>query len=75
MQRSQAISDNKVHGANMGSTWALSVPDGPPIGPMSLAIRDILPTKIVRAIRGVFYLMRLDMPCEGLSDILALDIR
>ena len=32
--------DNKVHGANMGPTWVLSVPDGPHVGPMNLAIRD-----------------------------------
>ena len=35
------IPDNKVHGANMGSTWVLSAPDGPHVGPMNLAIRDI----------------------------------
>ena len=32
--------DSKVHGANMGSTWVLSAPDGPHFGPMNLAIRD-----------------------------------
>ena len=31
--------DGKVHGANIGPTWALSVPDGTHIGPMNLAIR------------------------------------
>ena len=31
---------NKVHGANMGPTWVLSAPDGPHVGPMSLAIRE-----------------------------------
>ena len=31
--------DSKVHGANMGPTWVLSVPDGPHVGPMNLAIR------------------------------------
>ena len=35
------IPDSKVHGANMGPTWVLSDPDGPHVGPMSLAIRDI----------------------------------
>ena len=34
------IPDSKVHGANMGPTWVLSAPDGPHVGPMSLAIRD-----------------------------------
>ena len=33
------FSDSKVHGANMGPTWVLSAPDGPHVGPMSLAIR------------------------------------
>ena len=33
--------DSKVHGANMGPTWVLSVPDGPHIGPMNLAIRVV----------------------------------
>ena len=31
--------DCRVHGANMGSTWVLSVPDGPHVGPMNLVIR------------------------------------
>ena len=29
--------DSKVHGANMGPTLVLSVPDGPHVGPMNLA--------------------------------------
>ena len=33
--------DSKVHGANMGPTWVLSAPDGPHVGPMNLAIRDV----------------------------------
>ena len=37
-----AIPDSKVHGANMGPTWVLSAPDGPYVGPMNLANRDIL---------------------------------
>ena len=36
------IPDSKVHGANMGPTWVLSDPDGPHVGPMNLAIRDII---------------------------------
>ena len=35
------IPDSKVHGANMGPTWVLSAPDGPGVGPMNLAIRDV----------------------------------
>ena len=34
--------DSKVHGANMGLTWALSAPDGPLVGPMNLAIGELL---------------------------------
>ena len=30
--------DNKVHGANIGPTWVLSVPGGPHVGPMTIAI-------------------------------------
>ena len=33
--------DSKVHGANMGPTWVLSAPDGPHVGPMNLAIREV----------------------------------
>ena len=33
------LRDSKVHGANMGPTWALSAPDGPHVGPMNIAIR------------------------------------
>ena len=35
------IPDSKVHGADMEPTWVLSAPDGPHIGPMNLAIRDV----------------------------------
>ena len=31
--------DSKVHGANMGPTWALSAPDGSHVGLMNFAIR------------------------------------
>ena len=37
---------SEVHGANMGPTWVLSAPDGPHVGPMNLAIRVLLLTKI-----------------------------
>ena len=37
----QRFADSKVHGANMGTTWVLSAPDGPRIGPMNLAIRVV----------------------------------
>ena len=32
--------NSKVHVANMGPTWVLSVPGGPHVGPMNLAIKD-----------------------------------
>ena len=35
--------DSKVHEANMGPTWVLSVPDGPHVGPMNFAIRVDMP--------------------------------
>ena len=38
----RVFSDSKVHGVNMGPTWVLSVPDGPHVGPMNLAIWVIL---------------------------------
>ena len=31
----------KFRGANMGPTWVLSAPDGPHVGPMNLAIREV----------------------------------
>ena len=34
------ITDSKVHGANMGPTWVLSAPGGPPVGSINLAVRD-----------------------------------
>ena len=33
--------DSKVHGANMGPTWALSDPDGPHVAPMNLSIKEV----------------------------------
>ena len=32
--------DSKVDGANMGSSWVLSAPCGPHIGPINLAIKE-----------------------------------
>ena len=40
--------DSKVHVANMGSTWVLSAPGGPHVGPMNLVIRVALPTPVVQ---------------------------
>ena len=38
----QSNPDNKIHGANMVSTWVLtSAPDGSHVGPMNLAIREL----------------------------------
>ena len=38
----QSNPDSKVHGANMGPSWVLSAPVGPHIGPMNLAIKEVL---------------------------------
>ena len=44
--------DSKVRGANTWSTWVLSAPDGPRVGPTNLAIRemsslvDVIPVNI-----------------------------
>ena len=35
--------DSKIHGSNMGPTWVLSAPDGPHVGPINLAIREVPP--------------------------------
>ena len=37
----KTIPDSKVHGANMGLIWVRWAPDGPHVGPMNLAIRNI----------------------------------
>ena len=39
LRERQHVPDSKVHGANMGTTWVLSAPDGPHVGPINLAIR------------------------------------
>ena len=36
------IPDNKVHGANMGPTWGRQDPGGLHVGPMNLAIWDLI---------------------------------
>ena len=33
--------DSKVHGATLGSTWVLSTPGGPRVGPLNRAIRVV----------------------------------
>ena len=53
--------DSKVPGANMGSTWVLSAPDGPHDGPMNLDIwviaetitRRQLPNILPLAMQGI----------------------
>ena len=48
--------DSKVHGANMGTTWVLSAPVGPHVGPMNLAIWDHLPRQVIsQRVVCVFY--------------------
>ena len=36
------ILDSKFRVANMGPTWVLTAPGGPHVGPMNLAIRDVM---------------------------------
>ena len=36
-------SDNKIHGAKMGTTWVLSAPNGPDVGLMNPDLRDHKP--------------------------------
>ena len=43
--QARVIPDSKIHGANMGHTWVLPAPGGPHVGPMNLAIRDLLKLK------------------------------
>ena len=43
------IPDSKVHGANMGSTWVLSAPDGPHAGPMNFAIWEVFGENVSRS--------------------------
>ena len=35
------LPDYKVHGVNVGPTWVLSAPGGPPVDPINLAIRAV----------------------------------
>ena len=39
---SNMIPDSKVHGPNMGPIWGRQDPGGPHVGPMNLAIYDII---------------------------------
>ena len=34
--------DNKIHGAYIGPIWDGKVPGGPHVGPMNLAIREVM---------------------------------
>ena len=42
--------DSKGPGANMGSTWVLSAPDGPHVGPMNLATREIIEVCVIPSV-------------------------
>ena len=48
-RNSMLIPDSKVYGANIGPTWVLSAPDGPLVGPMNLAIRDLTSIDVLAA--------------------------
>ena len=53
--------DSKVHGANMGSTWVLSVPDGPHVGPMNFAIRAYRFSTLATLISDFLFRVRVSM--------------
>ena len=54
--KSHSNPDSKVHGANMGPTWVLSAPDGPHVGPMNLAIREVLQIQnVIISVMTVFW--------------------
>ena len=38
-EKNPLTDSQRVHGANMGPTWVLSVPDGPHVGPVNFVIR------------------------------------
>ena len=42
IRRRDNVPESNFHGAHMGHTWVLSAPGGPQVGPMNLAIRDML---------------------------------
>ena len=54
--------DNKVHGANMGSTCVLSAPDGPHVGPMNLGTRECF------AMRRIYQFRIVDVELLNLYD-------
>ena len=48
------VPDSKVHGANMGPTWVLSVPAGPHVGLMNLAVWGSILLRHAREVFSVF---------------------
>ena len=42
VEQHYSIADSKVHGANMGPIWGRQDPGGPHVGPMNLAIWDVV---------------------------------
>ena len=55
---SKSYPDSKVHGANMGPIWVLSVPDGPHGVPMNLAIGVVLAMNLTLLALSLEYLGR-----------------
>ena len=47
--------DSKDHGANMGPTWVLLAPGGPNVGPMNLAIREVIPETMTQFTGAYMY--------------------
>ena len=63
----QFIPDTKVHGANTGPTWVLtwvlSAPDGPHVGSMILAIRDVTHTEPGKPVNSLQWLRSRSSSC------------
>ena len=63
--------DSNVHGANMGPTWVLSTPDGPHVGPMNVAIREVMfmggnfPSSVAAGNGAVTVCLNVDTDIDG----------
>ena len=62
-----SIPDSKVHGVNLGPIWVLSAPDGPHVGPMNLAIRDITPGHGQLIVRESWTSLRISISSDTLA--------
>ena len=58
----------------MGPTWVLSAPDGPHVGPMNLAIRDVIAILIKDMLFDKYKIEVSDKEIDGLMGIQLIDI-